>query len=278
MECLSLLRKEVKSKVHWIPCGKCVNCMINRQNNWVFRMEQEIKVSKSAIFTTLTYNPENIPLLVNEDTGEIQQSLRYSDIQKFMKRLRKNHKGIKVKHYTVGEYGDNTQRPHYHQILFNVKREQVAKLWNHGYTKIGEINPARIRYVTKYMGKRIANTPEGSEIPKNVMSQGLGLSYALDEENRRHHKDHLIDSVITTGGVRVPLPRYIKDKIFTEDELHKMKIINACRRDADLQYLWDRCQTPEKLHFELLSQAHEKLAQAKHNERMQQKKSKCKDL
>lgn len=43
-----------------VPCGKCGNCIIRRRMEWCFRMEQEMKDSKTAYFVTLTYDPENV--------------------------------------------------------------------------------------------------------------------------------------------------------------------------------------------------------------------------
>jgi len=276
MLCLSPIRKVIRSKVYWLSCSKCVNCNINRQNAWIFRLEQEYRKSKTAIFTTLTYANENVPQTVNKDTGEIINSLRYTDVQLFMKRLRKAHPNVKLKHYSVGEYGDETQRPHYHQIIYNASQNKIQENWQLGHTKIGTVTTASIRYVTKYMGKRIANTPEGAELPKSVMSQGLGKDY-LTSENVKHHKENLIDSILLDDGKRIQLPTYYKDKIFDKDDKFKLKIINECRSDADLQHLWNRCSTWEKLDFEIMSRIEERHNMAMHNERLKQKQSKSLD-
>ena len=56
-------------------------------------------------------------------------TLQKSDLQKFFKRLRKKtHE--KISYYAVGEYGDNTQRPHYHIILFNAIPRIVEAAWS----------------------------------------------------------------------------------------------------------------------------------------------------
>lgn len=272
MECLNLMRKVHKSKIFWIPCGKCVHCNINRQNEWVFRLEQENKNSKNSAFVTLTYNDENVPKTINKDTGEVINTLQYSDVQKFIKRLRKLQRA-KLKHYTVGEYGDKTQRPHYHQIVFNTEIENIQKAWGLGFVKVGTTTNASIRYVTKYMGKRVENTPDGAEKPKNVMSQGLGQCY-LTDETIRHHKENLIDTIINDGGKRVALPRYFKDKIFSDYDKLRIQAINEAKHNKDLEYLWQSCTTPEKLYFEIQKIAQEKAEVAKHSEYLKQKQSK----
>jgi len=273
MECLSPLRKVIKSRVYWLPCSKCVNCNINRQNSWVFRLQQETKQSKTAYFVTLTYNDENIPKTVSKDTGEIINTLRYSDVQKYIKRLRKAQKGSKIKHYTVGEYGENTKRPHYHQIIFNAEAEKINSSWGHGHTLSGTVTTSSIRYVTKYMGKRINNTPEGAEKPKNVMSNGLGKNY-LTPEVINHHKEYLINYIVIEGGKKIGLPQYYKDKLFDDTEKMKLRILNEIQNDADLQHLWDKCTSIEKLDFEISARVKEKDARAAKNERLKQKQSK----
>lgn len=44
-----------------VPCGKCENCIKNRRMQWCFRMEEEMSVSKTAYFVTMTYDEENVP-------------------------------------------------------------------------------------------------------------------------------------------------------------------------------------------------------------------------
>lgn len=249
--------------------------MINRQNNWLFRIEAEHKSSDNAHFVTLTYNNENVPQKVNQDTGEIINTLDYQDVQKYMKRLRKGSKKP-IKHYTVGEYGEENQRPHYHQIIFNAEEENIKKTWDKGFSLVGTVTAASIRYVTKYMGKRISNTPDGAEKPKNVMSQGIGKSY-LKNENILHHKENLIDTLTNEGGNKIALPRYYKDKIFSNEEKRTLNIINKVKSNADLKHLQDSCVSHEKFDFEISTRIREKEARARSLERRKHKHSKSKD-
>ena len=39
-----------------VPCGKCPNCKKRRVNEWVFRLQEEDKVSSTSYFITLTYD------------------------------------------------------------------------------------------------------------------------------------------------------------------------------------------------------------------------------
>lgn len=46
-----------------VPCGRCPNCVQTKRSVWTFRLMNELKASVSAFFITLTYAPENIPLI-----------------------------------------------------------------------------------------------------------------------------------------------------------------------------------------------------------------------
>ena len=62
-----------------IPCGKCIACRANNASQWATRVMHEAQYVAAACFVTLTYSPEYVPK---------DYSLRKSDLQKFLKRLR----------------------------------------------------------------------------------------------------------------------------------------------------------------------------------------------
>lgn len=82
----------------------------------------EASCHEASSFITLTYTDENLPP---------DSSLSSRDLQLFMKRIRKAH-GKSLRFFGVGEYGDETQRPHYHLALFGVGADSVCRLSNHG--------------------------------------------------------------------------------------------------------------------------------------------------
>ena len=103
----------------------------------MYRMQNQTKYrdypKEQVWFITLTYDDEHVPgMIIN--TGEIMrkvqyawkpgekrpesvQTLLYTDVQKFLKRLRKAYKS-KLRYFIAGEYGEQTARPHYHMILY----------------------------------------------------------------------------------------------------------------------------------------------------------------
>lgn len=82
----------------------------------------------------------------------------YEDFSKFMKRLRKlsQEKGsrVPVRFLGVGEYGHKSGRFHYHGLIWNAPQfsteEWSTRLWPLGFSKVGSITPASIRYTARY--------------------------------------------------------------------------------------------------------------------------------
>lgn len=179
-------------------------------------MQQE-KVSHSAHFVTLTYNTDNVPI---NSSGYMTLCKR--DLQLFFKRLRKLCPERKISYYAVGEYGGKSWRPHYHIILFNANPQMVEDSWLLGSSHFGNVTNASVGYTLKYISKcrRVPAHQNDDRVPEfSLMSKGLGLNYVTDAM-KRWHKDkldvrmyHLIE-----GGKKISMPRYYKDRIYTETE------------------------------------------------------------
>lgn len=61
-----------------VPCGKCIECLKNRQNNMVARCNAEAEKRGTFGFLTLTYDDEHLPIAqslwrVSKETGEIER-------------------------------------------------------------------------------------------------------------------------------------------------------------------------------------------------------------
>lgn len=88
--------------------------------------------------------------------------LTYRDVQKFLKRLRKE--GLSVRYFIVGEYGSMKGRTHWHALLFWQGAVPIVPLgenvefrhWPHGHTFWDRLNPETIAYVCKYVAKEVA--------------------------------------------------------------------------------------------------------------------------
>lgn len=292
MRCIKpqLVRK--KGDLLMVPCGKCNFCLQVKRGDWCFRLMQELAVSRSAYFLTLTYADEHLAL---NDEGE--GCLVKSDLQKFVKSLRKkNDKFIHdvnrnpvlyqsrvsrvfghrifpyakkvsgndqgksrrqfgvdgpttLRYYSVGEYGTLTSRPHYHTVLFNLQPEllpTVFDTWSKGQVHIGQVTPASVAYVTKYVINREMDyqaRPKPFACISN-RSGGLGKNYALT-----HAKWHVDDwenrSGVSLHGIQTRLPRYYRDRIFSKEERSKLKSKALVLQEADYA---EELQRLDRLH------------------------------
>ncbi|TIS17093.1 MAG: hypothetical protein E5X07_34615, partial [Mesorhizobium sp.] len=140
-----------------VACHKCWQCRENRINDWVGRCIAESKTARATHSITLTYG--------RDDAG-IEDHLRaalltYSDVQKYLKRLRKD--GYPCRYFVAGEYGSEKGRAHWHLIIFwqdrvpehELNRRFLQKHWTHGWSHWELPSYASIRYVMKYISKDI---------------------------------------------------------------------------------------------------------------------------
>lgn len=221
--CLTPFHKkdEIKQEYMALPCGKCPACLKRRASGWSFRLVKEEERNNSALFVTLTYDTEHVPITRNG-----YMNLDKTDLQKFFKRLRKRCYE-KVRYYAVGEYGSKTQRPHYHIILFNATPLVVENSWKINNIPIGSIHTghvteASIGYTLKYMEKqRIIPMHRNDDRNKefSVMSKGIGENY-LTEKITRWHKNDLDNRMYLPlkDGRKIAMPRYYKEKLYNENE------------------------------------------------------------
>lgn len=217
------IRNKITGQMHAVPCGKCPQCYTRRVSGWSFRLMQQSKVSDSSLFITLTYDSKHVPISKNGF-----MSLNKRDVQLFFKRLRKSHVGIDgnapkpIKYYAVGEYGGRTSRPHYHLIIFNARIETIQLAWDLGNVHYGQLTEASVGYTLKYMCKDPYKPKHQRDDRKPLfalMSKGLGKNY-LTPQMVNWHKNDLRSRVHVNleGGKKASMPRYYKDKIYTEQE------------------------------------------------------------
>lgn len=113
-----------------IRCGKCYGCRMDKSKEWANRCLLELQDHDSAYFVTLTYDQEHVPISYypHPETGEAQPvlTLRKDDFQKFMKKLRKRVAPDLLRYFACGEYGSNTQRPHYHAIIYGLRLNDLV--------------------------------------------------------------------------------------------------------------------------------------------------------
>lgn len=214
------------TKIIEVPCGHCIACLTNRRTDWTIRLLEEFKANnEKAIFLTLTYDDEHIPF--NEDAIA---SVYKVDIQHFIKRLRKKI-DRKIRYYVVGEYGTKTYRPHYHAIIFNIDNSYhnaIEKAWidtttgdRLGHTHIGTVTIKSLSYITKYHVNK-GRYPHLANPPFTLMSRKPGIGYGYVEKFKKFHQGNLENAYYPEYEKKKRLPRYFKNKLYNEDERHKL--------------------------------------------------------
>jgi len=172
----------------FLPCGRCVGCLSKRCRDWSVRCTHEAQMHDLNCVITLTYDDEHLPW---------HSSLSYPDFQNFMKRLRKRL-GVPVSFFCSGEYGDKSDRPHYHACLFGIdfldklpwkkteagsslfSSKMLDSLWPFGQALVGEMTPQSAAYVAGYVHKK--RTGHRSQEWYRRVDKGTGEIYYLEPE------------------------------------------------------------------------------------------------
>lgn len=243
-----------------LACGRCIGCRIDRSRNWAIRCMNEASEFEDNSFITLTYADEYLPKY---------GSLKYSDFQLFMKRLRKRFTGKKIRFYMCGEYGEENLRPHYHAILFNLdfkdkkaffksksgslvyRSEELEKLWTLGQSSIGDVTEQSAGYVARYCMKKIIG--RGQDINPETGKRFDSVYDRLDIETgeivkvvpeftkmslrsgigknwlTRYYKDVYPNDAIVSAGGLKMKPPKYYDKLFEQIDPDEMEYVKQQR-------------------------------------------------
>lgn len=225
-----------------LACGRCVGCRLERARQWAVRCVHEASMHEHCSFITLTYAPEFLP-----DFG----SLRYSDFQGFIKRLRQRFRAasgaVGIRFFMCGEYGDRLSRPHYHALLFGVRFADARRAnsvrarsavfrssllescWPFGFSSCGEVNFRSSAYVARYTLKKVSGDaardhyfgvdprsgklgPVVPEFSRMSLKPGIGAEWF-----RSHFGEVYPEGIVTLGDFRGKAPRYY-DQLFARDD------------------------------------------------------------
>jgi hypothetical protein len=205
------------------PCGQCLHCRINQARVWTCRLLLEQKAHAHAIFVTLTYNDEKML--------EVGGNVIKSDLQKFIKRLRKRVAPQTFRYFAVGEYGDKSWRPHYHLAIFGLPKDRRTKIiiqraWAtkdrvFGYVYIGDLNAYSARYIVGYTTQKLTKRnkignlePEFAIMSKDNGGIGYLQIKKIGEQLKKlpFSEERIIES-LKIGGKSYPLGRYLNRKL-----------------------------------------------------------------
>lgn len=194
-----------------VPCGKCLECHADKARLWTFRLLAENEFHKYAYFITITYDDNHLPS---------DRLVHKEDIQEFIKSYRRTVS--KMRYFVVGEYGDISNRPHYHLIAFTDEPIPDLKLvsnskypvyestkldncWkSKGGIRIGLGNGKSFAYTCGYIQKK---TKKQGFI---LMSKRPGIGYEFFEKKITQDTFYIGNGC--GQSLRIHLPKFLKDK------------------------------------------------------------------
>lgn len=147
----------------------------------------------------------------------------------------------RLRYFGVGEYGDQTQRPHYHVALFGVRTceygltrtrlqrdccnrcTEMSRLWAQGHCFLGRCETQSARYIAGYVTKKLTTHdhpdlhgrhPEFARM-SNRPGIGCGMADEIASTLLEHGLDTLPDvpATLAHGRARWPLGKYLRRQI-----------------------------------------------------------------
>lgn len=234
-----------------LPCGKCIGCKLEKSRQWAIRCVLESKTHDENCFVTLTINEYHI---------EEMYSLDKKVVQDFIKRLRKEvdrKYNKKIRYYVCGEYGELSNRAHYHMAIFgfDFPDKEVYKMvnnvalyrsplleekWKFGYSTIGQLTWESAAYIARYITKKITGdlaeqhydglTPEFA-----LMSRNIGKEWMVKNANDIEK----VDRIILRNNLTMLPPKMYNDMVKRANpDLYK--ILKSERRKRIKNYTFER--------------------------------------
>lgn len=182
-------------------------------------------------FITLTYSDQELP-----ENG----ALHPGHLRQFIKDLRRFYKARSISYYGCGEYGEQTQRAHYHAVLFGAyvldllpdpddRRDGVwispfiESVWGRGRVQLAPLNRATASYVAGYVQKKLGDgklrydgsTGEVLQEPFSSMSLNPAIGRRYIEE---YWRDVYPRDFVVVDGFELKPPRYYDKYMMLEDE------------------------------------------------------------
>lgn len=233
-----------------LRCGKCSECMRQRASEWALRIMQESSLYTDNCMITLTYR---------DTDGELVKS----DIQKFVKRLRKKLAPKQIRVFYCGEYGAKGGRPHFHIILFNYKPQDLVfffsedghnvyksyfleQTWGLGYVSVVDLTFHTAFYCSLYMQK-YNNVANKVQKPFLGMSNRPGIGFEFAKK-----VDYTSDTIYFNGK-SYKVPRYYDKLNFRDNPV----LENNVKRNRLFQIMLKELPLTEQFKIQYLKREQE---------------------
>lgn len=233
----------------FMPCKQCIGCRLENSRQWATRLMHEAKSHPKACFLTLTYDDNNLPT---------DQSLNKTHLQTFIKdlRARMSYYGKeKIKFFAVGEYGEKTQRPHYHLCLYGpfdthgpddqrteeeparsgdpqFSHSDISATWTKGLHRYSELTFESAAYVARYCLKKVSGISSALHYGARIrefqsQSNGLGKAHFTEWSSDIYPGDQV---VLPGRGAFIPPPYY--DRLLEKTDPALFARVKAKRKEA----------------------------------------------
>lgn len=196
----------------------------------------ECNLHTDNAFVTLTYSDDNLPK---------DGSLNPRHVQLWLKKLRKEAEPARIRFFLVGEYGDRTQRPHYHAALFGYPTcdrgrtnhrkvdccppcNRIRSTWEHGGIDVGSLTAESASYIAGYVTKKMTNERDPHvkaflgdrhpEFTRMSLRPGIGADFMhevaatlLEHDLEKTLED--VPTALSHGRRNLPLGTYLRKKL-----------------------------------------------------------------
>lgn len=183
-------------------------------------------------FITLTYDDDHVPR---------DGSLVPKDLTDWLKRFRKCIEPVRVRYYAAAEYGDVSERPHYHLAMFGYPGciygqsqysrfrknccsncDRVRDTWGRGIVYCGTLGPESMQYIAGYVIKKMTAEDDPRlkgrhpEFSRRSIGLGAGALDNVADVIRSLDLDITqadVPSALRHGNKLLPLGRYLRRRL-----------------------------------------------------------------
>ncbi len=256
---------QVKDKrVLYVPvaCGNCMECRKQKARQWQVRLQEELRNNKNGKMVTLTLSNEAIAELsegIELEGYDLDNEIATKAVRRYLERWRKKYKKS-CRHWLVTELGQtSTERVHIHGIMWTDEVEDITKIWKYGQTWVGDyVSERTVNYIVKYISKIDVLHKEYKS--KVLTSAGIGSGYMerMDSTGNEYKEGKTREVYITREGVKLNLPIYYRNKIYTEEEKEKLWVEKLDKEERWVDGVKVSVKGNDELYYKVLKGARKK--------------------
>lgn len=207
----------------------------------------------TSSFITLTYDDEHLPA---------DRSLSPRDFRLWMYSFRKACRPARIRFYGVGEYGEQSGRPHYHVAVFggppafSRELEDICRrTWKKGFVQVGDLTKDSAQYICGYVTKGLTKKTDPRlagrypEFARMSNRPGIGAT-AVEDIVSVLTSEHGVKVLESEGDVprslrlgmkNLPLGKYLRrklrEKIASPEGVQRIKEESTLRWSLQMQEL-----------------------------------------